>query len=216
VNRRVCGNTSPSPTRQCQHWTLQVDLRAFAHLLAFACPRVASHLEDLQVDIPSATSAWFLVAFLSSLPTESTFRLWDVLFFERSPIMIFRSALALFDIYSHALMETKESGDAYALLQAMAPMTCDASTLVDSASIAYGHIGEAALRVLRDRYSPEVLEAMRVRQTTCSTLTVASSRSSSRRKRFLSVCGGAFPYTMLKGGAASVSKYQISRTRYTF
>ena len=139
---------------------VQVDGRAFDHLLQGSCPRVAEHLEDLQVDIPSATSAWFLVAYVNSLPSESMFRIWDVLFFERSPVVLFRVALALFDIYSQALMETSETGDAYALIQALGPMTCDASALIDTASIAWGHVNDAALWVLRDRHRQEVLELM--------------------------------------------------------
>lgn len=143
---------------------VQVDGLAFEHLLHGSCPRVAEHLDALQVDIPSATSAWFLVAFVNSLPSESMLRIWDLFFFERSPVVLFRAALALIDIYSQALLETIETGDAYALLQAMAPMTCDASALVDTASIAWGHINDAALWVLRDRHRPEVLEAMKVRR----------------------------------------------------
>ena len=107
----------------------QVDARAFAHLLRGSAPRVAAHLDALQVDAPSATSVWFMVAFLNSLPTETCWRVWDVLFFERSPVVLFRVALALIDIYSQALLETRESSDAYMLLQALGPMSFDSSRL---------------------------------------------------------------------------------------
>lgn len=138
----------------------QVDGQAFAHLLRGALPRVADHLEALQVDIPSATSAWFLVAFLNSLPLESSLRVWDVFFFERSAVVLFRVALALVDIYSQALLETDDSSEAYLLMQALGPMSYDASRLVDSACIGYGHVKDAALRVLRDKYRPEVMQSM--------------------------------------------------------
>ncbi|KAG7672751.1 hypothetical protein Ndes2526B_g08229 [Nannochloris sp. 'desiccata'] len=138
----------------------QVDGQVLAHLLRGSAPRVAQHLDTLQVDIPSATSAWFLVAFLNSLPLETCLRVWDVFFFERSSVVLFRAALALIDIYSQALLETDDSSEAYLLLQALGPMSFDSSRLVDSACIGFGHVNDAALRVLRDKYRPEVLEAM--------------------------------------------------------
>jgi len=138
----------------------QVDGQVLAHLLRGSAPRVAQHLDRLQVDIPSATSAWFLVAFLNSLPLETCLRVWDVFFFERSSVVLFRAALALIDIYSQALLETDDSSEAYLLLQALGPMSFDASRLVDSACIGFGHVNDAALRVLRDKYRPEVMEAM--------------------------------------------------------
>jgi len=138
----------------------QVDGQVLAHLLRGSAPRVAQHLDTLQVDIPSATSAWFLVAFLNSLPLESCLRVWDVFFFERSSVVLFRAALALIDIYSLALLETDDSSEAYLLLQALGPMSFDSSRLVDSACIGFGHVNDAALRVLRDKYRPEIMEAM--------------------------------------------------------
>jgi hypothetical protein len=138
----------------------QVDGHVLAHLLRGSAPRVAQHLNNLQVDIPSATSAWFLVAFINSLPVETCLRVWDVFFFERSAVVLFRSALALIDIYSQALLETDDSSEAYLLLQALGPMSFDSSRLVDSACIGFGHVNDAALRVLREKYRPEVLERM--------------------------------------------------------
>lgn len=138
----------------------QVDARAFGHLLRGAAPRLAAHLDALQVDIPSATSAWFLVAFLNTLPPEAWLRVWDLLFFERSAVVLFRVALALVDVYAQALLETEDSSEAYLALQAMGPMSHDASRLVDAAAIGYGHVKDAALRVLRDKYRPGVVRAM--------------------------------------------------------
>lgn len=138
----------------------QVDSQAFGHLLRAAAPRLAEHLESLHVDAPSATSAWFLVAFLNSLPIESCLRVWDVCFFERSPVVLFRVALALMDIYGPALLETDDSSEVYLLLQSLGPMSFDASGLIDTACIGYGYIKDAALKVLRDKYRPGVLKAI--------------------------------------------------------
>lgn len=37
--------------------------------------------------------------FINSLPLESCLRVWDVLFFEGSAVVLFRVALALVDVY---------------------------------------------------------------------------------------------------------------------
>ena len=61
-----------------------------------------------------------------------------------------------------ALMCTRESSDAYMLLQCCAQMTFDSSRLVDTASIGYSHLQPAGLQVLRQRYRPAVLDNLRV------------------------------------------------------
>lgn len=43
---------------------------------------------------------WFLCIFVNSLPLESCFRVWDVHFFERCPLVLFRTGLALVDTYA--------------------------------------------------------------------------------------------------------------------
>jgi hypothetical protein len=48
------------------------------------------------------------------------------------------------------------------LLQALGPMTFDASRLLDTACIAYAHVGDATLRALREEFRPGVLEALKV------------------------------------------------------
>lgn len=43
---------------------------------------------------------WFLTMFVTSLPLESTLRVWDVLFFDCCSSVLFRCSLALVDIYA--------------------------------------------------------------------------------------------------------------------
>jgi hypothetical protein len=76
----------------------QVDALSFAHVLKQENPTLASHLESLEVDIPTAISGWLLVAFMNALPMETCLRVWDVFFFEKSPVVLFRVGLALVDI----------------------------------------------------------------------------------------------------------------------
>lgn len=59
-------------------------------------------------------------------------------------------------------MCTRESSDAYMLLQCCAQMTFDAGRLVDTAACGYAHLRPAGLAALRQRYRPEVMESLRV------------------------------------------------------
>lgn len=138
----------------------QVDGLVFEQLLKQLIPNVAAHLDDIAVHVPTAVAGWFLVAFVNTLPSETMMRVWDVLFFEKSPVVIFRVALALLDIYSEALVECSEAGDAYMLFQGIGPITFDAKTLVDTSMVSFAHVKDSALSVLRDKYAPGVTKVM--------------------------------------------------------
>lgn len=57
-----------------------------------------SHLDSLGVAVHWVSSPWFLSVFVNVLPWESVLRVWDVLLFEDSRTMLFRTALALIDM----------------------------------------------------------------------------------------------------------------------
>lgn len=77
-----------------------LDARILAHLVQGAHPATARHLDALEVDLGSVTLHWFLCIFVNSLPLETCLRVWDLLFLEGSPVVLFRTALALVDIYN--------------------------------------------------------------------------------------------------------------------
>ena len=135
-----------------------LDARILGQLLRGFFPATAAHLRALEVDIGSLTLHWFLCLFVTSLPTETCLRVWDLIFLEGHPVALFRVALALVDVFNGALVETRESSDAYMLLQALAPMSFDASRLVDTACIAFRGLQPAAVEVLRDKFRREVAE----------------------------------------------------------
>ena len=65
-------------------------------------PTLCKHLTRHGVNVSSMALQWFLCMFVNSLPLESCFRVWDVLFFELSSSVLFRCGLALVDIYAQA------------------------------------------------------------------------------------------------------------------
>lgn len=62
--------------------------------------------------MPFVTSHWFLCLFVTALPSETSFRLWDVMIC-LEPTWIFRASLALFAIMeARSLLEASEIGTA--------------------------------------------------------------------------------------------------------
>ena len=78
---------------------LQVDVLVLGHLLEGRFPTLWRHLAALEVDSAPVALHWLLCMFLNSLPMDSTLRVWDLLFFEHHPVVLFRVALALVEIY---------------------------------------------------------------------------------------------------------------------
>nr|KJB08685.1 hypothetical protein B456_001G097600 [Gossypium raimondii] len=74
-----------------------VEQRVFKDLLSKKCPRIAAHLEALEFDVSLVTTEWFLCLFAKSLPSETTLRVWDVLFYEGAKVL-FHAALAIFKV----------------------------------------------------------------------------------------------------------------------
>lgn len=134
----------------------QVDQLVFEELVRERFPKLVNHLDYLGVQVAWVTGPWFLSIFMNMLPWESVLRVWDVLLFEGSRVMLFRTALALMELYGPALVTTKDAGDAVTLLQSLAGSTFDSSQLVLTACMGYQNVNEIRLEELRKRHRPTV------------------------------------------------------------
>ncbi|XP_043699290.1 TBC1 domain family member 8B-like [Telopea speciosissima] len=141
----------------------QVDQLVFEDLVREKFPKLVNHLDYLGVEVAWVTGPWFLSIFVNMLPWESVLRVWDVLLFEGNRVMLFRTTLALMELYGPALVTTKDAGDAVTLLQSLAGSTFDSSQLVLTASMGYQTINEARLQELRGKHRPSVIAAMEER-----------------------------------------------------
>ena len=71
----------------------QVNTRVFRHLVRQEFPPVAAHLEGLGADISCVFVQWFLCFFVNFLPDETCLRVWDVVFYQRSSVVLFQVSL---------------------------------------------------------------------------------------------------------------------------
>ncbi|XP_019710424.1 uncharacterized protein [Elaeis guineensis] len=141
----------------------QVDQLVFEELVREKFPKLVHHLDYLGVQVAWVTGPWFLSIFMNMLPWESVLRIWDVLLFDGNRLMLFRTALALMELYGPAVVTTKDAGDAVTLLQSLAGSTFDSSQLVLTACMGYQAIDERMLNQLRKKHRPAVIAAMEER-----------------------------------------------------
>ncbi|KAK3034432.1 hypothetical protein RJ639_034669 [Escallonia herrerae] len=141
----------------------QVDQLVYEELVRERFPKLVNHLDYLGVQVAWVTGPWFLSIFMNMLPWESVLRVWDVLLYEGNRVMLFRTALALMELYGPALVTTKDAGDAVTLLQALAGSTFDSSQLVLTACMGYQNVNEARLQELRSKHRPTVKAAVEER-----------------------------------------------------
>ncbi|KAK1421256.1 hypothetical protein QVD17_23448 [Tagetes erecta] len=141
----------------------QVDQLVFEELVRERFPKLVNHLDFLGVQIAWVSGPWFLSIFMNMLPWESVLRVWDVLLFQGNRVMLFRTALALMELYGPALVTTKDAGDAITLLQSLAGSTFDSSQLVLTACMGYQNVNEERLQELRNKHRPAVQAALEER-----------------------------------------------------
>ncbi|CAH8389692.1 unnamed protein product [Eruca vesicaria subsp. sativa] len=141
----------------------QVDQLVLEELVRERFPKLVHHLDYLGVQVAWVTGPWFLSIFMNMLPWESVLRVWDVLLFEGNRVMLFRTALALMELYGPALVTTKDAGDAVTLLQSLTGSTFDSSQLVLTACMGYQNVHEIRLQELRTKHRPAVIAALEER-----------------------------------------------------
>ncbi|VVB05726.1 unnamed protein product [Arabis nemorensis] len=141
----------------------QVDQLVLEELVRERFPKLVHHLDYLGVQVAWVTGPWFLSIFMNMLPWESVLRVWDVLLYEGNRVMLFRTALALMELYGPALVTTKDAGDAVTLLQSLTGSTFDSSQLVLTACMGYQNVHESRLQELRSKHRPAVIAALEER-----------------------------------------------------
>ncbi|KAJ4980330.1 hypothetical protein NE237_031167 [Protea cynaroides] len=136
-----------------------VEQRVFNDLLAKTCPRIAAHLDALGFDVSLVATEWFLCLFSKSLPSETTMRVWDVLFNEGAKV-IFHVALALFKMKEEELLMANQVGDVINIIHRTAHHLFDPDDLL---TVAFDKIGSMTTNTLtkqRKKQEPAVMAAL--------------------------------------------------------
>ncbi|KAF7146754.1 uncharacterized protein LOC131322957 [Rhododendron vialii] len=145
--------------RDCYNTNLSgchVEQRVFKDLLVKKCPRIAAHLEDLEFDVSLVATEWFLCLFSKSLPSETTLRVWDVLFYEGAKVL-FHVALAIFKMKEEELLTANHVGEVINILQKTTHDLFDPDELLTVAFDKIGSMTTTTISKQRKKQEPAVM-----------------------------------------------------------
>jgi hypothetical protein len=111
----------------------KADVQILGVLLTQRMPRLARHLQDLEVDLTGVCVSWFLCLFVDVLPWETTLRVWDLFFLHRHPSVLLSVSLAVLQSLAPALIEMDSAGDALLHLMHAPYALLDADALIEAA-----------------------------------------------------------------------------------
>ncbi|XP_055824731.1 uncharacterized protein LOC129893245 [Solanum dulcamara] len=133
-----------------------VEQRVFKDLLTKKCPRLAAHLDSLEFDVSLVCTEWFLCLFSKSLPSETTLRVWDVLFFEGAKVL-FHVALAIFKMNEEKLLVAHHVGDVISIIQRSTHHLFDPDELLTVAFDKVGSMTTTTISKQRKKQEPAVM-----------------------------------------------------------
>lgn len=139
-----------------------VEQRVFKDLLNKKCPRLAAHLELIGFDVSLVITEWFLCLFAKSLPSETTLRVWDVLFNEGAKVL-FRVALALFKIKEEELLATQQVWEVVSIFQTATRHLFDPDALLKVAFEKLGSMTTQTIAKQRSKQQVAVMEELEQR-----------------------------------------------------
>lgn len=139
-----------------------VEQRVFKDLLNKKCPRLAAHLELIGFDVSLVITEWFLCLFAKSLPSETTLRVWDVLFNEGAKVL-FRVALALFKMKEEELLATQQVWEVVSIFQTATRHLFDPDALLKVAFEKLGSMTTQTIAKQRSKQQVAVMEELEQR-----------------------------------------------------
>ncbi|CAI7917098.1 unnamed protein product [Closterium sp. NIES-53] len=163
---------------------VHVEQRVLKDLLKKKQPKLASHLDKVGFELSLVTTEWFLCVFAKTFPSETTLRVWDVLFNEGAKVL-FRVALALFKINEAELMTAQHLGDVVEVLNRSSSRHFDPDILLQVAFDRLGTMSMATILKQRKRQKNAVVAALEARAQQLSAYkgTLGQSSSSSGRSQ---------------------------------
>ena len=134
------------------------DARVITSAARTHLPSLAASLDAVDVDVAPVAVRWLLSGYVGCLPLETAVRVWDAALCERTPAVLLRVGVALFDVYGRALAAAADGADVLALLRDAPALTYDGSRLLDAACAGHGWLGGDALDQLRQEVEEEDAE----------------------------------------------------------
>eukprot|EP01043_Picozoa_sp_COSAG02_P011212 COSAG02_NODE_409_length_22892_cov_11.461150_16_plen_655_part_00 len=94
---------------------IKIELQVLCELMEEQLPAVRKHLQLLEIPLELVASGWLMTLFSTTLPAETLFQLWDVLFCNGSRVLL-AACLAVFSLLEQNILACVDFGDVSALL----------------------------------------------------------------------------------------------------
>mmetsp|Transcript_23386 Transcript_23386/g.51328 ORF Transcript_23386/g.51328 Transcript_23386/m.51328 type:complete len:402 (-) Transcript_23386:579-1784(-) len=152
----------------------QIEMRALDELISNKLPRLHAHLKATDCDISIIATDWYLCLYATSLPAETTCRVWDALFNE-GPKILYRVGLALLQIHEEALLACDNAGDIVMKMRQFASTMHHRDRLMVVAFDGIGGLPMATIEKFRDMRAAEVANSIKQREGASAELDGAMS-----------------------------------------
>ncbi|EQC31957.1 hypothetical protein, variant [Saprolegnia diclina VS20] len=123
---------------------LHTDGAVLERLLRSRLPRLSAHCRSLKTPMPLLAAQWFLPLFCQTLPTETTYRLLDVIVLQRSTTVVFALVLAHLRLAAPRLLATHDYMDFTAEVRHVEAGLYDVDPLLEMAAKEHFGLGDDA------------------------------------------------------------------------
>ncbi|XP_061100707.1 TBC1 domain family member 2A-like isoform X2 [Conger conger] len=154
----------------------QADQRVLKDLMLEKLPRLAAHLEELQVDLSLITFNWFLVVFIETLSSHILLQIWDSFLYEGIKVL-FRYALALLKYREEDILKIQDKVEMYQYLRFFTKTVTDGRRLMN---IAFSGMNPLAMKLLIGRRAAHL---ERMRAELCELERIQSEYTAQNRER---------------------------------
>jgi len=135
-----------------------VDQNVFAGLIERKLPKLHVHTQTLVHPLSAVTAQWFLCLFVGIMPSEATFRVWDLLLLEGGNIM-FVVGLGLLRIRQSQLLAEFDEARLLTMIRDIPKTIYSADELISLSLAKYGSLlSSKTILSLRKKCEPQVVQ----------------------------------------------------------
>lgn len=138
---------------------VHTDQKVFDCLLKQMLPKVAQHLQRLEVHSHMYVSQWLLTMYSFTFPKEVVLRIWDLFFIERSELLL-RVGLSLMSLAKSTILRSTSSISCLEDLKSFALTITDPEELISTACLDKYRVKDKQLRVLRETFRAQTMREL--------------------------------------------------------
>jgi hypothetical protein len=138
---------------------VRVDTHVLEELIRDRLPRLYNHFQNLDIEVQTFSTGWFMRLFIDIFPIETSLRIWDLMFHEGIKIM-FRAMLAYLKLHETEILGLNHMGEVLHFLNVAPTKQYDHTSLI-KACFSFYNFKRSSLETARARCTTIVEEEIR-------------------------------------------------------